>query len=115
MDTERMINELNSVYEKHKNDFVPTFQINIAAMCVDIIPKLKELKNYEDLEEQGLLLRLPCKVGTKVYCIMTNIKGTNPMIFTQNFDYSMIECFDKIVFLTKAEAEEALKGMEMEE
>ena len=26
------------------------------------------LKEYEDAEEQGLLLRLPCKVGDTVYC-----------------------------------------------
>ena len=32
----------------------------------DIINKLAE---YEDLEEQGLLLRLPCKVGDTVYVI----------------------------------------------
>ncbi len=75
---------------------------------------IKKLSDYEDLEEQGLLLKLPCKVGTKVYCIMTSIKGTHPMIFTQSFDYSMIECFGKAVFLTQAEAEEALKGMEGE-
>lgn len=28
---------------------------------------LKKLKNYEGLEEQGLLLRLPCKVGDTIY------------------------------------------------
>lgn len=27
----------------------------------------EKLAHYEDLEEQGLLLRLPCKVGTMVY------------------------------------------------
>ncbi len=72
----------------------------------DAIDKLAE---YEDLEEQGLLLRLPCKVGTKVYCIMASLKGIHPMIFTQSFDYSMIECFGKTVFLTQAEAEEVLE------
>ena len=30
----------------------------------DILGKLAE---YEDLEEQGLLLRLPCPIGTTVY------------------------------------------------
>ena len=30
---------------------------------------LKKLKEYKDLEEQGLLLRLPCKVGDPVYLI----------------------------------------------
>lgn len=30
----------------------------------------KELKKYKDLEEQGLLVRLPCKVGDTVYDIV---------------------------------------------
>lgn len=29
---------------------------------------LKKLCDYEDLEEQGLLERLPCKVGAEVFC-----------------------------------------------
>lgn len=29
----------------------------------------KKLKSYEDAEEQGLLLRLPCKVGADIYYI----------------------------------------------
>lgn len=33
---------------------------------------LEELKQYRDLEEQGLLLRLPCKVGDTVYYIENN-------------------------------------------
>lgn len=47
MNTETMIKELNAVAEKHKNDFVPTFQTNISAMCRDIIPKLEQLAEYE--------------------------------------------------------------------
>ena len=31
----------------------------------------KKLAEYEDLEEQGLLLRLPCEVGDTVYAICT--------------------------------------------
>lgn len=27
----------------------------------------RKLKDYEDLEEQGLLVKLPCKVGDTVY------------------------------------------------
>ena len=30
---------------------------------------LEKLADYEDLEEQGLLVRLPCKVGTEVFVI----------------------------------------------
>lgn len=29
---------------------------------------MNALAEYEDLEEQGLLVRLPCKVGTEVFC-----------------------------------------------
>ena len=32
---------------------------------------LEELKQYRDLEEWGMLLRLPCKVGSTVYAICT--------------------------------------------
>lgn len=28
----------------------------------------EKLATYEDLEEQGLLVKLPCKVGTEVFC-----------------------------------------------
>lgn len=31
---------------------------------------LQELKTYKDLEEQGLLVRLPCKVGDTMYDIV---------------------------------------------
>lgn len=31
---------------------------------------IQKLAEYEDLEEQGLLLRLPCKVGTRIYKIV---------------------------------------------
>lgn len=31
---------------------------------------LKELKSYKDAEEQGLLVRLPCKVGDTMYDIV---------------------------------------------
>ncbi|MDY5967883.1 MAG: hypothetical protein SPJ08_02610 [Sphaerochaetaceae bacterium] len=85
----------------------------------------EKLREYENLEEQGLLLRLPCKVGTKVYAI-------NPIIDYGEvgdesiYYYSIIErefqiymmmdygklVFGRNVFLTKAEAEQKLKEME---
>lgn len=34
----------------------------------DYISAAQKLCDYEDLEEQGLLVRLPCKVGTEVFC-----------------------------------------------
>lgn len=38
-----------------------------AGNCKTVKNMIKKLANYEDLEEQGLLVRLPCKVGDTVY------------------------------------------------
>lgn len=82
-----------------------------------------KLKEYEDLEEQGLLIRLPCKVGDTVwevdtielYCDeyrITNINITEHGIVLENscmgFGFN-VEDFGKTVFLTKEEAERALE------
>lgn len=40
--------------------------------CEEIDAVYRKLKAYEDAEEQGLLLRLPCKVGTIIYKIENN-------------------------------------------
>lgn len=96
---------------------------------------LIELKEYKQLEEQGLLLKLPCKVGDTVYLIdeiekefdrktiVTGIEIDEDMIFimisdgVQCFSSSSytIDDFGETVFLTQAEAEEALKKMKSEE
>ena len=74
-----------------------------------------KLKNYKDLEEQGLLLRLPCKVGSTVYHIVNK-----RILEVENVDLFFLclcvaECrFGKSVFLTQAEAEQRLKEMESE-
>ena len=38
-----------------------------AGNCKTVENMIKKLATYEDLEEQGLLVRLPCKVGDVVY------------------------------------------------
>lgn len=95
----------------------------------DILGKLAE---YEDLEEQGLLLRLPCKIGSVLYQPISNRINEYKAIglcfdITRNeFMYEVayqiglewykttcdFDCINKIVFLTKAEAEQKLKEME---
>lgn len=50
MDTETMIRQLEATAEKHRKDKLNTFDTNITAMCEDVIPKLKQLKEYEDIE-----------------------------------------------------------------
>ena len=77
------------------------------------------LKEYEDLEEQGLLLRLPCKVGTKVYAINIIIdygeigdEATySYSIIEREFQIYMMMDYGKLVFLTQAEAEQKLKEL----
>lgn len=80
--------------------------------CQESVRAMQKLGELEDLEENGRLLKLPCAVGDTVYCIITSIKGTNPTIFSQKFDYSMLDDFGKAVFLTREEAEDKLKEME---
>ena len=90
----------------------------------DVIDKLAE---YEDLEEQGRLVKLPCKIGTEVYDITwwdnvqekVVIKGKSyyrtvykHKVTKLPFTYSDIDDFGKTVFLTKSEAEQRLKEME---
>ena len=81
--------------------------------AIEIIQE--EAKAYEDLEEQGLLLRLPCPIGTTVYLIDINDYFVlNEFIEEVPFELSMFDYVGKYVFLTKPEAEEALQKMREE-
>lgn len=87
---------------------------------------LTKLAVYEDLEEQGLLVRLPCKVGDTVYVptrnfvselritmVSVNMHGTyfswmlNSGIYP-NLDGFSVNKLGKTVFLTREEAEKKL-------
>lgn len=81
---------------------------------------MRKLAHYEDLEEQGLLLRLPCKVGDYVYSvewngiaryIVSDFDVCMKSIYAYQGDYFIGEMGYK-VFATKAEAEKALEEME---
>lgn len=80
---------------------------------------IERLAHYEDLENQGRLIELPCAVGTMVYCIHQT-SHMNPIIICTNADaFMLVLCtvegrFGKTVFLTKKEAEAALKECEQE-
>ena len=97
---------------------------------MDILAKGKRVDTGEDLEEQGLLIKLSCKVGTPVYMIAQDCGGDTldcrrrdcenceylySFVEENKFDTYMCDEIGKTVFLTQAEAEEALKKMnEME-
>lgn len=90
---------------------------------------LSKLADYEDAEEQGLILRLPCKVGDTVYKIwscgkhgksIAEFEVTRIRIDKHGIDFSILNprgglcrfCdifdFGKTVFVTREEAESAL-------
>lgn len=85
-----------------------------------------KLAEYEDAEEQGLLIRLPCKVGDKAYYLH---KGgidevevdsfvLNINLFVNVFYYIGCDRFGKTLtpyktlFFTREEAERALAEMQ---
>lgn len=71
----------------------------------------EKLKRYEDYEEQGLLLRLPCKVGDTVYLVKNDGKIV-ARVADMMFIGVLWEEFGKTVFLTRTEAEAKLAEME---
>lgn len=85
---------------------IALFYRNMWAMA-DLRERLKE---YEDADEQGLLLRLPCKVGDKVWRVF-NVNGREPVISSFEFTLSYYENwereFGKTIFTSKEAAIEA--------
>ena len=84
----------------------------------------KELSAYRDAEEQGLLIKLPCKVGDTIYEVsegdieeysISSVAGVNFRVKTEH-NYMPCLCefnsksIDNSIFLTREAAEEALKG-----
>lgn len=59
-----------------------------------IVTRLAEL---EDLEEQGLLLRLPCKVGDTLYCITPYVK--EPIIAAHVLQMNIKQFYNKRIIV----------------
>ena len=73
---------------------------------------LQKLAEYEDLEEQGLLLKLPCKVGDTVHLIKPDGKVV-PRTADMQFLGVLGDDYGKEWFLTQEEAEAKLKESEV--
>ena len=94
----------------------------------------EQLKEYQQLEEQGLLLRLPCNIGDTIYevsyenrefvikehivkeFIYRTYRFPRIEIYCEN-ENGFLVCnnigkLDECLFLTQAEAEQKLKEME---
>ena len=71
----------------------------------------QRLGEYEYLEEEGLLLRLPCKIGADVYYIFGIPSKMQCEIESCAFELSDINNIGKRLFLTREEAEQKLKEL----
>ena len=78
--------------------------------CEEIDAVYRKLKEYEDLEEDGKLIKLPCKVGDTVYHVVQGriLEVDNVDLFFLLLSVSENR-FGETVFLTKYEAEEKLR------
>ena len=124
------MNRLTMTSEKGGVAF--TFDLDITCKPSEaqkILKLANKLKHYEDLEEQGLLLKLPCKIGDMVYSITRNFISEYTICSIEKYNegfffnwrcekgiYINVRGFTdydigKTVFLTKEEAEQALKQM----
>lgn len=124
------MNRLTMTSEKGGVAF--TFDLDITCKPSEaqkILKLANKLKQYEDLEEQGLLLKLPCKIGDMVYSITRNFISEYTICSIEKYNegfffnwrcekgiYINVRGFTdydigKTVFLTKEEAEQALKQM----
>ena len=120
--------EAKELFDKEDEESEPPKSHSVvrrALRCIKkLITEVKPYKEYKNLEEQGLLLRLPVKVGDTVYRIengkITQTKITKYDIYADGsiwFSFSTslslpISKFKTCIFLTQAEAEQKLKEME---
>lgn len=130
--------QLNAILFAIMTNFTPICGEDRAKEARDIVSKIFDrLTEYEDLEEQGLLIRLPCKAGDTIWaegwkrglCEAGIVKEVhlghdNKTIYIaycpSSPDNSFVRIadglrhgvFSKTVFLTREEAEKALKECE---
>ena len=111
-----------------------TFDLDITCQPSEaqkILKLAEKLKAYEDAEEQGLLLKLPCKIGSTLYQPISNRINEykamglcfditkNEWMYEVAYQIGLewyktvcdFDCINKTVFLTKEEAEQALAEM----
>ena len=106
-----IVNELHTEKLDYESEYVP------------IIDALNRLAEYEDAEEQGLLVSLLYKVGDTIYRCGDPIKKIyewqiayvevydDETVFVDDSDNTFVEAdIGKTVFLTREEAEKALEG-----
>nr|DAM66122.1 MAG TPA: hypothetical protein [Caudoviricetes sp.] len=125
---------------KEKNTIIIPNSFISSNDCADkygqVAKWLEELKSYKDLEEQGLLVRLPVAAGTNVYVVASFLNCTYDYEHCEatqkwkceediqceyekkeyyvkeiKFNLTLNDAIGKTVFLTREEAEKKLEEM----
>ncbi len=105
----RLTEKRSGIYVVDSDHYNENTHIRLTGAVVD------KLAEYEDLEEQGLLIKLPCKVGTDIFRIVNkrigrgNNRKFNLTIQRGKAQWGDYDKFGKTAFLTREEAEKALK------
>ena len=113
----------------YQNTYRCCFEDGESYWLKDVAELLEELKSYKDLEEQGLLVRLPCKVGDTVFRINEGAKNpiieltvTQINIIRKSYNLEVVDRdggelmyfkndIGNSIFLTREEAEKKLEEM----
>lgn len=143
--TKRIDNKTYFIIKTEGNDFYSDGEdLTFNYYDKEVQEAINRLAEYEDLEEQGLIVRLPCKVGDKVYHIYNSgyyqsftgasRKAKHKYIVDEETVYGfeldndglgwrirlngsqpVISLFGDRLFFTRVEAEKKLKELEGEE
>lgn len=102
-----------------------TGKLEYAENKMELVGFLEQLKEYQQLEEQDRLIKLPCKVGDTLYRLVPNLYreyveikiaqfviNKNGIYFITNRGVHWnVNRIGKTVFLTREEAEAKLKEL----
>lgn len=128
LDVKRAIEKLEHdmrTYNVDVHEYVTVEELVIAIQCIE------KLTHYEDLEEQGRLIELPCAVGDVLYDLNKEFAIREISFWEDdcdsyaisikiedwkgNFEVISAEDIGETVFLTKEEAEAQLKELRGDE
>lgn len=117
--------DLKSMNDEYCNNYCVKQNFETCKFC-GIYKAFQKLGEYEDAEEQGTLIKSPCKLGDTVYLVKFRSKpksvrvngdiytrySREPEILEVEFKLKYYEDIDKTVFLTKEKAKDAIeKGL----
>lgn len=118
----------NESFVKRKNESRSVcYGCESISYCItkcNLYEAIEKLTEYEDLEKQGLLIKLPCKVGSTVYRILYDRNIENSKV--ESFEFSEEGIFVRVsyespmayitssypiedLYFTREEAEKALE------